>query len=85
MSVAAAATALRSRAARWCWRLRWRCHRPARCGGGGPALSFHLDQPYLDHTGDGASLTGRQLACASRRDALAALSDMELSRFYGFI
>lgn len=50
---------------------------------GAPVVSFHLDRPYLDLTGLGTPY----IPPAGMRSGapLAALSDEELSRFYGFI
>jgi hypothetical protein len=50
---------------------------------GETVLSFHLDQPYVDQTG----LADPYVPPAGMRSAapLAALSDMELSRYYGLI
>ena len=46
-------------------------------------LSFHLDQPYVDTTGEAKPY----LPPAGARSGapLAALSDEQLSRYYGFI
>jgi hypothetical protein len=48
-----------------------------------PVLSFHLDQPYVDPTG----MSEPYIPPSGMRSAapLAALSDMEFSRFYGLI
>ena len=48
-----------------------------------PVVSFHLDRPYLDLTG----LEQPYVPPSGMRSGapLAALSDEELSRFYGFI
>lgn len=50
---------------------------------GGPVLSLHLDQPYLDPTGTAEPY--RPPAGMRSADVLAGLSDIELSRYYGFI
>ena len=46
-------------------------------------LSFHLDQPYLDLTGEARMY--RPPAGARGGAPIAALSDAEMSRFYGSI
>jgi hypothetical protein len=48
-----------------------------------PVLSFHLDQPWMDVTGVGDAYVPP--AGARGGAPLAALSEEELSRFYGFI
>lgn len=50
---------------------------------GVPVLSLHLDQPYLDPTGTAQPY--RPPAGMRSAEALACMSDMELSRYYGFI
>lgn len=50
---------------------------------GVPVLSLHLDQPYLDPTGTAEPY--RPPAGLRSADAIAGMSDMELSRYYGFI
>jgi hypothetical protein len=50
---------------------------------GVPVLSLHLDQPYLDPTGTAEPY--RPAAGLRSADAIAGMSDMELSRYYGFI
>ncbi len=50
---------------------------------GGPVLSFHLDQPYLDLTGEARIY--RPPAGARGGAPIEASSDAELSRYYGFI
>lgn len=49
----------------------------------GSVLSFHLDQPYVDPTG--LDEPYRPPAGARSGAPLAAMSDMELSRYYGLI
>ena len=49
----------------------------------GPVLSFHLDQPYFDLTGEAKEY--RPPIGARGGAAAAELSDAELSRYYGFI
>jgi hypothetical protein len=46
-------------------------------------VSFHLDQPYVDQTGTAEPF----IPPVGMRSAapLAAMSDMELSRYYGLI
>jgi hypothetical protein len=50
---------------------------------GAPVLTLHLDQPYIDNTGMAEPY--RPPAGLRSADALAGMSDMELSRYYGFI
>jgi hypothetical protein len=50
---------------------------------GVPVVSLHLDQPYLDRTGTAEPY--RPPAGLRSGDAIGGMSDMELSRYYGFI
>jgi hypothetical protein len=55
-------------------------HQLSKLGG---VLSFHLDQPYVDLTGEATAF--RPPVGARGGESIAALSDVELSRYYGVI
>jgi hypothetical protein len=48
-----------------------------------PVLSLHLDRPYIDNAGRAQPY--RPPAGLRSADAIAGMSDLELSRYYGFI